>query len=810
MKKRIIIISFVMIMLFTGIVYGNPNGDLISKLPSYVNAIGYINIKNTIGLDLLNNQFSFLPVAEVKYIIDNFNDLIVGLNFNNTYSIPELVIFLKGKYDKGEYLQKIKSAFTSFEQVKINDVDCLLTDGATFLFISPDVVALTNPGLEETVIDAFKNGINSINKDSALYKNSIKMNNDIGWLSSELDFLGEFNLNNLNIPALKGIVSFDYFLAGISKKKDALSVSLNINLNDNEVATSIANFLNTQVPLLSTMITSGIENETLSLINNDKELTNDIIEIINGINFKTSKKELFTSFNVKLSTLEKLSELLNNYMGEWSKVEEESWYTTNEDGLEEEWLGSEPTEEKDFTLVDGQIDAEEVINLINEGYNVYYENVEIIGNIDFTSILDTVKTSRKIFTGYINSSITFIDCVFSGDVLAYGGDGDYFFNTVFKKNVSFIGSKFNGKVDFNSAKFEDIVDFNGSYFLEDANFEKTEFEGKVNFIGAKFSKTIDFYLGKFSSKTSFEKAEFYGFANFKNANFPGYVVFREANFRDISNFKEVQFLESATFDNSKFAGRVTFTGSVFSKKAIFYGVEFSDITEFCWVSFYGLANFKNALFRSDVDFGKAIFGNDAYFGEVGFSIRPNEAEYSDKGKAEFLGNVYFGLTQFSGSTFFGGVKFGKDTYFYGSRFLGYADFRSCSFVGEANFGLTQFSADAYYGMAEFSGKANFREALFSAKAHFGKTIFKSEVTFSEAQMSGYAYFSEAQFYGKSYFEKTQFTGYAYFKKAIFKDDVSFKSSIFKTEANFDDVKFEKKADFTGATVGGKPYNPLKK
>ena len=41
-----------------------------------------------------------------------------------------------------------------------------------------------------------------------------------------------------------------------------------------------------------------------------------------------------------------------------------------------------------------QIDAKDIIQQINEGKPVYYENVEITGDLDFTSVEDVTREGR--------------------------------------------------------------------------------------------------------------------------------------------------------------------------------------------------------------------------------------------------------------------------------------------------------------------------------------------------------------------------------------------------------------------------------
>jgi hypothetical protein len=48
-----------------------------------------------------------------------------------------------------------------------------------------------------------------------------------------------------------------------------------------------------------------------------------------------------------------------------------------------------------------QVNSDNVIKKINSGENVYYEDVEIVGDLDFTQVLDTAKEGKNSYRSYI-------------------------------------------------------------------------------------------------------------------------------------------------------------------------------------------------------------------------------------------------------------------------------------------------------------------------------------------------------------------------------------------------------------------------
>ena len=74
-----------------------------------------------------------------------------------------------------------------------------------------------------------------------------------------------------------------------------------------------------------------------------------------------------------------------------------------------------------LALSQTQIKAENIMDQINERQPVNYENVEIVGDIDFTSLKDITpdEKSDNIYLCNVRSPVSFVNCVFSGNVIGY-------------------------------------------------------------------------------------------------------------------------------------------------------------------------------------------------------------------------------------------------------------------------------------------------------------------------------------------------------------------------------------------------------
>ena len=104
-----------------------------------------------------------------------------------------------------------------------------------------------------------------------------------------------------------------------------------------------------------------------------------------------------------------------------------------------------------------QIEAQEIIKSINEGKNIHYENVEVIGDLDFTSVRDVAKEKANTYRSYINSAISFEKCVFKGKIIGYKSknDGSTTHSTTFLRNIFFIDSVVEGEFQFKKSIFWD-------------------------------------------------------------------------------------------------------------------------------------------------------------------------------------------------------------------------------------------------------------------------------------------------------------------------------------------------------------------
>ena len=217
------------------------------------------------------------------------------------------------------------------------------------------------------------------------------------------------------------------------------------------------------------------------------------------------------------------------------------------------------------------VEASDIMKDIKAGKQINYNNVTINGVLDFTFMDEAIKkmpakkkkswfnwgstNSTNEVTKIITVSISFIDCTFKGDVLAYipNEDTDFTFVANFEENTIFKNCKFKSKAMFKYSKFEKDTDFSGSYFNDDSTFKYAKFSKNSHFSNTIFNEVATFKYAKFNNNVSFYNAIFMDSAIFKYTNFYDGVSFKNATFKEDLNIKYMKVSGDFNITNMKVA-----------------------------------------------------------------------------------------------------------------------------------------------------------------------------------------------------------------------------------------------------------------
>lgn len=239
-----------------------------------------------------------------------------------------------------------------------------------------------------------------------------------------------------------------------------------------------------------------------------------------------------------------------------------------------------------LTWAQTRVNASEIIAKINRGEAVTYKNAEIVGVLDLTR-LDNMRLEKKAdgknstdeYISTVKVPLTFIDCTFKDDVLAYYNPDNEdikilnrkneVYNTNFDKAVRFENCVFEGYSAFKYSKFKEDVSFAGSNFRHEANFKYSKFSKSADYSTAKFAEEANFKYVAFPEQTSFGNASFKREANFKYAKFSGDADFRAADFRGLANFKYTKVANNMNLQRAMFRGDEDFKYTKVNNRMVF-------------------------------------------------------------------------------------------------------------------------------------------------------------------------------------------------------------------------------------------------
>ena len=227
-----------------------------------------------------------------------------------------------------------------------------------------------------------------------------------------------------------------------------------------------------------------------------------------------------------------------------------------------------------FTMVmtlataQSRVQAVDIINQLNQGEAVQYDGVTIVGTLDLTDLNNREQTESSngrfggndTYESHVEADVTFTNCKFTDDVLAYYHDEDEEATYIahFDENAQFSQCIFEGKSEFKYSEFSETADFQRTAFQEEANFKYSEFSESPDFSSTTFNRDANFKYAEFPKNTTFAGAAFEEEANFKYADFPAGASFAEASFNDLANFKYSKFREPLNLDNVAFNGSEDF------------------------------------------------------------------------------------------------------------------------------------------------------------------------------------------------------------------------------------------------------------
>lgn len=214
------------------------------------------------------------------------------------------------------------------------------------------------------------------------------------------------------------------------------------------------------------------------------------------------------------------------------------------------------------------VEASNIMKDIKAGKSISIKNATISGILDFTYMDEAMEklpkrkknswwngNSDNTVKKLIDVKISFTNCVFRNDVLAYIPDEDsgYTFIANFEDIAIFKDCKFERKAMFKYSRFERDADFSGSSFDEDSTFKYAKFDRDISFSNTTFDEVATFKYAKFRKNVSFSNAVFKDSATFKYTQFNDGVSFKNTNFEEDLNIKYMKVSGDFNISNMKVA-----------------------------------------------------------------------------------------------------------------------------------------------------------------------------------------------------------------------------------------------------------------
>lgn len=211
------------------------------------------------------------------------------------------------------------------------------------------------------------------------------------------------------------------------------------------------------------------------------------------------------------------------------------------------------------------IDANDIMKDIKAGKSISISNATIEGTLDFTFMEEKLESlpkrknkswknngkDYKVRTK-IDLNISFTNCTFKDDVLAYIPDNE-------NSGYTFIAN-FEGNAIFKGCTFERKAMFKYSYFNKASSFENVEFQGDTTFKYSDFRSTTSFSNTNFQNDATFKHSVFKTFIDFSNSTFEENATFKHTKFKGGVSFRNVQFEESLNLKHTYIRGKFDISG----------------------------------------------------------------------------------------------------------------------------------------------------------------------------------------------------------------------------------------------------------
>jgi len=251
--------------------------------------------------------------------------------------------------------------------------------------------------------------------------------------------------------------------------------------------------------------------------------------------------------------------------------------------------------------------SNDIKKLLKKGNDIYIHDVTFTEDINITDYLKANKISPSVSQVVVESSITFNNCTFEGDVTAFKKNEDgATIITLFQGSVSFISCTFSQKLNFRASSILGRLNFFKSLFKGEANFEEVSFFQNANFSDCAFVEDARFHNAFFMQRANFMNTGFDKIAYFQSATFNAEAQFSVAKFIGYADFSLISCRQNLLMNYVEFEDKSIFNNSYFYGRSDFLEVKFK-YCEFKKCRFSGEIRFNESVARDSISFENTSF-----------------------------------------------------------------------------------------------------------------------------------------------------------------------------------------------------------
>jgi len=285
-----------------------------------------------------------------------------------------------------------------------------------------------------------------------------------------------------------------------------------------------------------------------------------------------------------------------------------------------------------------EVKAEEILNKIENGEDVNYQNCLIVGEFDINKI-KLKEVSNPSFYKFLHH----VDVKENLSVISSKISIE---NSIFANKIDFSDVFFDNSAKFSGVTFNNDTLFDETTFNNDTLFDETTFNNRTDFVRVTFNNRTSFSDATFNNDVFFQDTKFYNTGNFFNTTFNNDAAFSNVTFNAYAAFSNATFYDNVSFSRTTFKGDVSFSEATFKKHASFHNTTFNN-ADFSYATFINSVNFRKANFNNYSNFFLATFNVSADFKGTNFSnyasfVGPDTSEniITDGKACEFFRKSY--------------------------------------------------------------------------------------------------------------------------------------------------------------------------